>query len=124
MTHVLILPSLNISWQFENFKYLFHSNQKTYYSGSGLKATGTWSQKINYNRKILASLEEYSMSVATESMQLKSDNAVRDNVLPPDSAPSDIVVFPPGDLYSDEPPLESSLHLQQLMESLYGIEKG
>lgn len=25
------------------------------------------------------------------------------------------VAFPPGDLYSDEPPLESSLHLQQLL---------
>jgi Uma2 family endonuclease len=27
----------------------------------------------------------------------------------------DDVVFPPGDLYSDEPPMESSLHLQQLL---------
>jgi Uma2 family endonuclease len=27
----------------------------------------------------------------------------------------DGVVFPPGDLYSDEPPMESSLHLQQLL---------
>jgi len=25
------------------------------------------------------------------------------------------IIFPPGDLYSDEPPLESSLHLQQMM---------
>jgi Uma2 family endonuclease len=25
------------------------------------------------------------------------------------------VVFPPGDLYSDEPPLETHLHLQQLL---------
>jgi Uma2 family endonuclease len=30
------------------------------------------------------------------------------------SASQDII-FPPGDLYSDEPPLESSLHLQQMM---------
>jgi Uma2 family endonuclease len=28
---------------------------------------------------------------------------------------SDAIVFPPGDLYSDEPPLESSLHLQQIL---------
>jgi Uma2 family endonuclease len=25
------------------------------------------------------------------------------------------IIFPPGDLYSDEPPLESSLHLQQIL---------
>lgn len=30
-------------------------------------------------------------------------------------SPIEDVVFPPGDLYSDEPPLESSLHLQQLL---------
>lgn len=28
---------------------------------------------------------------------------------------SEGIVFPPGDLYSDEPPLESSLHLQQML---------
>ncbi|MBW4617338.1 MAG: Uma2 family endonuclease [Desmonostoc vinosum HA7617-LM4] len=27
----------------------------------------------------------------------------------------DDVIFPPGDLYSDEPPLESELHLEQIM---------
>ncbi len=25
------------------------------------------------------------------------------------------VIFPPGDLWSDEPPLESELHLRQLL---------
>jgi hypothetical protein len=25
------------------------------------------------------------------------------------------VIFPPGDLYSDEPPLESELYLEQIM---------
>jgi Uma2 family endonuclease len=33
----------------------------------------------------------------------------------PESATIDGVVFPPGDLYSDEPPLESHLHLQQIL---------
>jgi Uma2 family endonuclease len=52
--------------------------------------------------------------VAAESTPLKSDNAIRSDVMQVDSAPPDMVV-PPGNLYSDEPPLESSLHLQQLM---------
>ena len=34
--------------------------------------------------------------------------------LPPEQAQSADIIFPPGDLYSDEPPLESSLHLQQM----------
>ncbi|MFM5987910.1 MAG: Uma2 family endonuclease, partial [Sphaerospermopsis kisseleviana] len=25
------------------------------------------------------------------------------------------VIFPPGDLYSDEPPVETELHLEQIM---------
>ncbi|NEQ47491.1 MAG: Uma2 family endonuclease [Leptolyngbya sp. SIOISBB] len=33
---------------------------------------------------------------------------------PEQAHPRDII-FPPGDLYSDEPPLESSLHLQQMI---------
>jgi len=33
----------------------------------------------------------------------------------PEQANPDGIIFPPGDLYSDEPPLESSLHLQQMM---------
>jgi Uma2 family endonuclease len=53
--------------------------------------------------------------VAAESTQPRSDNAVRSDGMQVDSVPPDMVVFPPGDLYSDEPPLESSLHLQQLM---------
>jgi len=39
------------------------------------------------------------------------------DTLPTPSAaatPADII-YPPGDLYSDEPPLETHLHLQQLM---------
>ncbi len=32
------------------------------------------------------------------------------------------VIFPPGDLYSDEPPLESSLHLQQMLLLLKCID--
>ncbi|WP_416675750.1 Uma2 family endonuclease [Egbenema bharatensis] len=34
--------------------------------------------------------------------------------LTPSPSPN-AIVFPPGDLYSDEPPLESSLHLQQIL---------
>ena len=33
------------------------------------------------------------------------------------------VIFPPGDLYSDEPPLESSLHLEQIMLLLDGLSE-
>jgi len=32
------------------------------------------------------------------------------------------IVFPPGDLYSDEPPLETYLHLQQLILLLTCID--
>jgi Uma2 family endonuclease len=53
--------------------------------------------------------------VAAESTQARSENEVRSDELQPDSARADQVVFPPGNLYSDEPPLESSLHLQQLI---------
>ena len=54
-------------------------------------------------------------SVAIESIQIRSDSDVQllDSVQP-DSV-HDTVVFPPSNLYSDEPPLESSLHLQQFM---------
>jgi Uma2 family endonuclease len=37
------------------------------------------------------------------------------NASPPSASPQNDIVFPPGDLYSDESPLESSLHLQQMM---------
>ena len=53
--------------------------------------------------------------VAIESPQIPSDSDVRLDGVRSDSVHDDIVVFPPGNLYSDEPPLESSLHLQQLM---------
>jgi Uma2 family endonuclease len=33
----------------------------------------------------------------------------------PDQATPQDIIFPPGDLYSDEPPLESYLHLQQML---------
>lgn len=32
------------------------------------------------------------------------------------------VIFPPGDLYSDEPPLESELHLRQIILLLTCLE--
>ncbi|MEA5506726.1 Uma2 family endonuclease [Halotia wernerae UHCC 0503] len=35
---------------------------------------------------------------------------------------SEDVIFPPGDLYSDEPPLESYLHLQQMLLLLKCLE--
>jgi Uma2 family endonuclease len=35
---------------------------------------------------------------------------------------SDDIIFPPGDLYSDEPPLETYLHLQQMMLLLKCID--
>ena len=35
---------------------------------------------------------------------------------------SDEVVFPPSDLYSDEPPLETELHLRQIMLLLQSLE--
>jgi Uma2 family endonuclease len=52
--------------------------------------------------------------VAAESTQLRLDSAVREAGMQLDAAAPDMVV-PPGNLYSDEPPLESSLHLQQLL---------
>jgi Uma2 family endonuclease len=53
--------------------------------------------------------------VATESTQAQLNAVARTDSLPLDSVQPDMVVFPPGDIYSDEPPLESSLHLQQLL---------
>jgi Uma2 family endonuclease len=54
--------------------------------------------------------------VATKSTEMRSDAVEQSESLQWDSVqPDDGVVFPPGDLYSDEPPLESSLHLQQLL---------
>ena len=32
------------------------------------------------------------------------------------------VIFPTGDLYSDEPPLESELHLRQIILLLQSLE--
>jgi Uma2 family endonuclease len=52
--------------------------------------------------------------VATESTQARSHPTKHSDETLPDSVQSDIV-FPPGDLDSDELPLESSLHLQQLL---------
>ncbi|WP_008313860.1 Uma2 family endonuclease [Leptolyngbya sp. PCC 6406] len=39
---------------------------------------------------------------------------------PPQSAPE--IVFPPGDLYSDEPPLETELHLRQILLLIQCLE--
>jgi Uma2 family endonuclease len=33
------------------------------------------------------------------------------------------IVFPPGDLYSDEPPLETELHLRQILLLIDSIER-
>jgi Uma2 family endonuclease len=56
------------------------------------------------------------MSVVTaESPLIRSENLDRSDEIPLDSVQPDGVVFPPGDLDSDELPLESSLHLQQLL---------
>ncbi|MDY6781266.1 MAG: Uma2 family endonuclease [Cyanobacteriota bacterium] len=41
---------------------------------------------------------------------------------PPHKSPKD-VIFPPGDLYSDEPPLESELHLRQIILLLQCLEQ-
>lgn len=53
----------------------------------------------------------------SDSDVLASDDLASDDLdaLPIDAIQHDLVVFPPGDLYSDEPPLETSLHLQQLI---------
>jgi Uma2 family endonuclease len=40
----------------------------------------------------------------------------------PESARIDEVVFPPGDLYSDEPPLETELHLRQILLLIQSLE--
>jgi Uma2 family endonuclease len=53
--------------------------------------------------------------VATGSTQAQLDAVERADLLPFDSVQADMVVYPPGNLDSDEPPLESSLHLQQLL---------
>jgi Uma2 family endonuclease len=55
--------------------------------------------------------------IATESTQARSAqaDALPTDGMPIDSAPPEMVVFPPGNLSSEEPPLESSLHLQQMM---------
>jgi Uma2 family endonuclease len=52
--------------------------------------------------------------VATESTE-RSNAVERADSLPLDLVQPDRVVCPPGNLYSDEPPLDSSLHLQQLL---------
>ncbi len=51
----------------------------------------------------------------SESTETRSDTVEQSDRMPLDFVQPDGVVFPPGDLYSDEPPLESSLHLQQLL---------
>lgn len=53
--------------------------------------------------------------VATESTQARSDVVERADGPMLDSVQPDRVVCPPADLHSHEPPLESSLHLQQLL---------
>ncbi len=53
--------------------------------------------------------------VAPQSTEIRSDAVERADILRLDAVQPDVVIFPPGDLYSDEPPLESSLHLQQLI---------
>jgi Uma2 family endonuclease len=62
-------------------------------------------------------------SIVTESTPTGSDvavrvpqgDALRTDVIPMDSVSPEMVVFPPSNLWSDEPLLESSLHLQQIM---------
>ncbi|BAY92967.1 MULTISPECIES: Uma2 family endonuclease [unclassified Tolypothrix] len=41
-------------------------------------------------------------------------SSAQDLVIISEDAPED-VIFPPGDLYSDEPPLETELHLRQIL---------
>jgi Uma2 family endonuclease len=53
--------------------------------------------------------------VATESTQPRSDIAQQSDGMSLDSNRPDRIMFPAGDFSSDEPPLESSLHLQQLL---------
>jgi|GEM_PF-3546043 len=54
--------------------------------------------------------------VATKSTETRSDAVKQAKSWRLDSVQPDDVVFSLGDLYSDEPPLESSLHLQQLRD--------
>ena len=42
--------------------------------------------------------------------------------LAPSKDISEDVIFPPGDLYSDEPPLETELHLRQIILLLKCLE--
>lgn len=42
--------------------------------------------------------------------------------LPPPQTISEDVIFPPGDLYSDEPPVETELHLRQIILLLKCLE--
>jgi Uma2 family endonuclease len=53
--------------------------------------------------------------VTTESTVVRSENLDRSDEILLDSVQPEAVVFPSGDFESDEPPLESSLHLQQLL---------
>ena len=48
-------------------------------------------------------------------MTAPTTKSVQADVSQPSQTPSNGIVFPPSDLYSDEPPLESSLHLDQLL---------
>jgi Uma2 family endonuclease len=48
-------------------------------------------------------------------MTVSVTNVVTEETSPSEQMLRDCLVVPSGDLYSDEPPLESSLHLQQLM---------
>ncbi len=53
--------------------------------------------------------------VATKSTETRSDALATADSQPLDAVQPDMVVCPPANLESDEPPLESSLHLQQLL---------
>lgn len=53
--------------------------------------------------------------VTTNSTEARSDAVATADSLPLDAVQPDMVVCPPVNLESDEPPLESSLHLQQLL---------
>nr|WP_204150748.1 Uma2 family endonuclease [Leptolyngbya sp. CCY15150] len=44
-------------------------------------------------------------------------------MLTPTSQGGESVVFPPGDLYSHEPPLETELHLRQILLLIQGLEE-
>jgi Uma2 family endonuclease len=68
-----------------------------------------------YNNGILTSPEGTSMSVITAESTINRDAVDCLDGPPLDSIQPDIILCPPGNLYSDEPQLESSLHLQQLL---------